>query len=206
MNSLENNSENYLPKSPKLIVDVDDTILLCGDVLQKFCEERLGRPAKLRLRDYHYVDHVFDDLSHDAAEQLCHEFWESDLMGQLEPEPYAVEVLTRLHARGYKFVAITACSPAQSVWDKRMKNLKDVFGFEWEALHCTYGKTKAEFLELYEPAIWVEDHWHNCQAGAKAGHTSFLFNRKYNEIDGQPPLFTRVETWLDIEAHLKDSE
>jgi 5'(3')-deoxyribonucleotidase len=182
-----------------LICDTDDTTLLCSDALEAYCEEKLGMKSLKRLRDHYSVDKIFD-IDYEAAENVCKDFWTSEQFYSLEPMQCALEVLPRLYSKGWRFVAITACIDNPIVKENRLKNLKNAFGFEWSNIHLTHGISKSVYLKEYEPTVWVEDHWHNCQAGGKLGHKSFLINKAYNEIDHEEPLFTRVKDWHDIEA------
>lgn len=187
------------------LVDIDDTILHCSDALEAFCENKLGMKSHSRLRDHYYVHHIFD-IDQETAERVCQEFWTSDTFYNLKPMACALEVLPRLYAQGWRFVAITACLDHPIVKAARLKNLVNAFGFPWEDVWCTYGSEKAEHLVKYEPTIWVEDHWHNCQSGAKLGHKAFLINKTYNAIDHEEPLFTRVTDWYEVEAHINRLE
>jgi 5'(3')-deoxyribonucleotidase len=186
----------------KLILsDVDDTVLACSDALEKFCIGILHQPPIRRLRDTYLIHHAFA-VDEATSHHLCNLFWNHELIGQLEPEPCARLVLPRLYAAGYRFVAVTACLDEPLIRQRRMANLERAFGFPWEDIYCTYQKEKADVLKLFKPTIWVEDHWHNCQAGGKIGHNSFLLNRAHNAVDLEPPKFTRVDDWHDIERQI----
>ena len=138
------------------------------------------------------------------ASEVIHDFWRSEAMKALEPEPCAAEVLPRLYAQGWRFVAITACTDEPAIVEARIANLKKAFGFDFEAVHCSgmCNGGKAEVLAQYEPAVWVEDHFHNAIAGGLLGHKTFLMDRPYNQ-DMQHGYVTRVKDWHEIEEYLK---
>jgi 5'(3')-deoxyribonucleotidase len=184
-----------------ILCDVDDTLLFCANILEEFAIKRLGTPSLRRLRDNYHVYKIFD-ISVETAEEICQEFWKSELFFNLPPMPCAKAVLPHLYDQGYRFVAISACENNPIVKANRLRNLENAFGFKWEDLYCTHGSEKAIPLAKYDPTIWVEDHWLNCQTGAKLGHKSFLIKQGYNVADPEEPLFTRVNDWYDIHQYI----
>lgn len=181
---------------------MDDTVLRCADALEDFVSKRLNIKSVKPLRDTYYVDKAFD-ISHDEAENVCHDFWTSDTFYNLKGMTCALNVLPRLYSAGYRFVAITACLIDDAVRARRKANLEHVFGIPWEDVHCTHGISKGVYLQQYEPSVWVEDHLNNCIIGAELGHRAFLINKEYNQTNLENEPFTRVTDWCDIENLLK---
>jgi hypothetical protein len=145
----------------------------------------------------YYLDKSFDIPSEEAW-KIGAEFWGSDDFLSLPPMPCAAGILPRLHAAGYEFVAITACEDTARVRQGRLKNLEAAFGFRWAGIHCTIETGKAVILDVYDPAIWVEDHLANCLAGAAAGHRAFLLDRKHNADARRAAAYTRIQDWNEI--------
>jgi len=181
-----------------ILTDIDDTVLECANELEAFCIKKLKRPSLGRLVDNYHIQNIFD-IDDDTAEELSHDFWNSQEFFNLKPMNCSELILPKLYNQGWRFVAISACERNDRVRDARRKNLEDVFGFPWEDVYCTHGIEKSFYLKNFEPTYWVEDHWDNCQSGAELGHTSFLINRNYNLFDREPPLFRRVNTWFEID-------
>jgi 5'(3')-deoxyribonucleotidase len=187
-----------------LSFDTDDTVLHCSNALEAYCENKLGMKSLRRLRDNYYVHKIFD-IDEETAYELCRDFWTSEHFFNLKPMSCALEVIPRLASQGWQFVTITACLDDPYVKENRRKNIENAFGIKLLDVHCTHGKHKADYLKLYDPTIWVEDHWQNCQAGAKLGHKSFLINKTYNLHDYEPPLFTRIKDWYDVEKYIQEN-
>lgn len=191
-----------------ILTDADETILRCSIPLERFFSERLSTSPTSNVINVREAYGIGEDVAFD----LIHDFWRSDIMKSMDPEPCAAEVLPRLYSQGWRFVAITACADEPSIRENRMANLKAAFGFDWEDVHCTGyhsitpdGRNKkSEYLARYEPAIWVEDNYQNALAGALLGHKSFLIHRDHNEDTEEHALVSRVRTWNEIEEYIKE--
>jgi hypothetical protein len=179
-----------------ILVDLDDTVINLSDTLQEFLVTK-GFNIATRLRDHHSIPDLFN-LSIPGTIELVSEFHRSPAMARLPPEPCAAIVLPALHQQGYQFVAVSACLNEPDVHAMRVRNLEDVFGFKFEAVHCLgLCADKEATLRLYPKSIWVEDIFNHAVAGTKAGHRSFLLDRPYNQ-DGQHPRVRRVRDWQEI--------
>jgi len=193
-------------KLAKILVDIDETVLLASDALEDFCNERLKSSPVSSVINIQTAYNISDETSHN----LIHDFWHSDIMRNLKPLPCALDVLPRLYRQGWDFVGITAVSDDPEVVKAREENLADVFGFKFEKVHCTGyhymtsngDNVKAKYLAQYEPTIWVEDSFHNAVAGALLGHTAFLINRIHNDNDDKHGLVRRVADWYEIEKYI----
>jgi hypothetical protein len=186
-----------------ILTDVDDTILMFSEAFQRWA----GQQGYERVRCIHEAGTVEDSLgvSFDDAYPIVIEFLNSPAFGLIEPEPCAAEVLPELYREGYRFVAITACEPSPLTIALRHTNLREAFGFDFEAVHVSGFKTgngKGPFLEQYRPTLWCEDNWKHAVLGADLGHNSVVFNRALNagKEDGR---ITRVGNWHDIRNLLK---
>lgn len=200
--------KNYL-SSRLVLTDIDDTILTCRVFLEEFLDERLKTKAQscaFNVREAY-------DIGEDVAHTLIHDFWRSDIMKRLPPEPCALEVLPRLYAQGWRFVAITACADEPAIVEARINNLQNAFGFEWDGIHCTgYNSVgpdgrnkKAEVLCKYPPTIWVEDSYQNALAGGLLGHKSFLIHRDHNSSEKfEHGLVTGIKSWYEIENFIAE--
>ena len=116
----------------------------------------------------------------------------------MEPLPCALKVLPELHSIGFKFIAVTACPNEKEIEEHRKANLLNVFGFEWEAVHCVgINQSKKEILAQYEPTIWVDDLYGHAVAGAELGYRAFLIDMPYNPGTNYPKVI-RVKDWHEI--------
>jgi hypothetical protein len=184
-----------------ILTDVDDTCLRFAPELERYSVER-GWETTAPLRDIYSLE-VFFGIPRDEAIVRLHEFIEAE-GHRHPPEECAASVIPELHNQGYSFVAVTACGLCPVFRLKRTRNLHDAFGFRFDDVHVVdIGGPKTPILSLYEPAIWVEDHYGHAVAGAELGHRTFLIDRPYNRQTVDHPQVTRVHDWHEIAAHLK---
>jgi 5'(3')-deoxyribonucleotidase len=160
-----------------------------------------GHSISQRMRDLHNIPGLFN-LTICQTLDYIREFHRSPMMGQLLPEPCAAVVLPKLYSHGYRFVAITACLDEPEVQRAREDNLRSVFGFPFEAVHCVgLGFDKTALLKHYDRSIWVEDMPMHAVAGADLGHRTYLLHRLHNAGLNHPKVM-RVRDWHDIAADL----
>jgi len=180
-----------------ILTDVDGTILRWDDGFAAYMQEEHGMPMLSRMRDHYSIARSFGISERDAS-RFVRDFFLHRLAGELPPEPCAMDVLPKLHARGWRFIAITACPAESVVVDARRHNLEAVFGFPWDVVHCVgLSGEKRSTLLGYRSAIWVEDHFENAVAGSEANHRSFLLDRTFNTGRSHPEV-TRVTDWHEI--------
>jgi hypothetical protein len=183
-----------------LLADIDDTVLEFAKCFQDWAVAR-GHPANGNVRENGDIGRVFG-IDDQACWNLIEEFYADPSFGELTPEPDALEILPVLHEFGCEFVAITACDDSPQVVEKRRRNLRNAFGFEWQEVHCTgLGNGKETFLKSYEPTVFVEDNFKHAVAGSAIGHQSFLLDRPYNRELNHPHVI-RVKGWHDIARSL----
>lgn len=183
-----------------ILTDVDDTVLEFAKCFQEWSAKH-GHFADDTIRSSGCIGSTFG-LSDEATWDLIEKFYQDAAFGEITPEPCALEVIPRLHKAGYEFVAITACSDEPHVVEKRRKNLRDAFGFNWYHVHCTgVRQSKEKFLWTYEPSLWVEDNAGHAAHGADIGHHAVLLDRDYNR-DFKHQKVTRVADWREIEERI----
>lgn len=184
-----------------LLTDIDETVLTFSRGFENWMAVQ-GLPVSGALRDQYSIARAFD-ITEEQAQDALNAFCHSDGYMSLEPEPCALTVLPKLYEAGWRFVAITAVTSDLRTARLRRKNLEDVFGFPWDAVHCIglHGD-KRPALSAYEPGVWVEDHWYNAVAGAGCGHRTFLLDRPYNRERTHPEV-TRCTDWHEIETALR---
>jgi hypothetical protein len=178
-----------------ILTDVDDTCLKFADELQDYAA-KVGWSTNGTLRDIYDLA-TFFGTTREIAVDMLHDFIR--IRGHEQPaERCAKTVIPELYDAGYDFVAVTACGLDPVFRLKRTRNLEKEFGFRFQDVHVVDLKAeKTPILSLYEPAIWVEDHFGHACAGAELGHRTFLLDRAYNR--GQEhPLVTRVPDWHAI--------
>lgn len=184
-----------------ILTDVDDTLCDFSSAIQQFLAEEHGMVSSEPLRAHHNLPKLYD-ITIERTLELVAEFHLSDRMRTMEPEPCAKAVLPELYKRGYRFVAISACLDDPRTVRNRVHNLERNFGFEFEEVHCMgLVRCKKAVLEMYAPAIWVDDLYRHAHTGAELGHRTFLMDRAHNRHQNHPDV-TRVADWHEIAAAL----
>lgn len=181
-----------------ILTDIDDTVLNYVTPFRAWMEDRGHHPVRPYGEVYN-LGQIYG-MDDDKAISLIEEFTHSEVFGNLKAEPCALEVLPQLKNAGYRFVAISATVKTDENRDRRMKNLANEFGFEFEDCFCTGLRLpKTPYLESYrgKSDLWVEDNAVHAVDGAAMGHRSILLTRLYN-ADFEHPNVTRVDNWHEI--------
>ena len=186
-----------------LITDIDDTLVDFASAFSTWVKLR-GLPTTCETLQEAQTIPKFLGLEREVADGIIHDYaYHDNHFGELPAYPDARLVISKLK-HTHTLIAISACVEGREVTHKRRRNLEDAFECDWQAVHCVgLGESKAPILEAYAPAVWVEDNLHHAIVGAEIGHRSFLMDRSYNQ--GPAPGVTRVKSWLDIYAHLRES-
>lgn len=189
-----------------ILTDVDDAILNWSDPFREWVISEKGYEAEGKLQDFVNIE-AWLGCDLDTTRKLVEEFnTNPNYWPNFAPLPGAVEVVDRLVADGWKFVAITACATDQWTYDARFDNLRRVFGGAFDTLHCVgLAQSKVPYLTRYRPTYWVEDKWKHALDGADLGHKPFLM--QYGHSAGHyDPRITNVNSWLEIEAAIQEVE
>jgi FMN phosphatase YigB (HAD superfamily) len=180
-----------------LLTDVDGVLL---DWLSSFKEFIVAKGLQTRPGEPHdwKLEHWIRGATQRSITDLVIEFNETPAFGKLKPYGDALTYLKVFCSKGYKIVAITACSSEPQVAKARIDNLNNCFGSNiFTAIHCLdLGCGKADVLDLYPPSIWVEDRWEYAIAGANIGHRTFIIDRPHNQ--GTDSRITRVQDWVEL--------
>lgn len=185
-----------------ILTDIDDTVLNYVTPFRAWMEDRGFNPVRPYGEVYN-LGQIYG-IDDDKAIALIEEFTHSEGFGKLIAEPCAKEILPQLRDEGYRFVAISATVKTNENRDRRMQNLADEFGFEFEDCFCTGLRLpKTPYLESYKGKsdLWVEDNFDHAVDGAEMGHNTFIITRKYNEGMTHEKV-RRVKTWHEIAEHL----
>jgi hypothetical protein len=124
--------------------------------------------------------HGIPDLE---AYKMAREFNSSSLIEDLKPITDAQKYVGKLHAQGFRFVAITSLSDHPRAYSYRKQNLKRLFGTAIQTLICLdTGASKIDTLKQWEGSglFWIEDHIRNALDGAQLGLKSILVSAPYN--------------------------
>lgn len=175
------------------LTDIDETVLQFNEPFKKWVRER-----GYETNDAFKLEESLN-ISREKTEELITDFHESsEEFLNLPVMPCAKDVLPDLYNDGVRFIAITAAVNSENVRKRRLKNLKNAFGFEWDDCICVgLGNSKKEQLARFDSTVWVDDSFVHAVSGYEVGHKSFLMCQPYNR-NFSHPFVKRVKTWHEI--------
>lgn len=189
-------------KNKTILTDIDDTILCWGDGFVDYMEHS-GFDVTNGRTD---LNTWIDAEKYIRNENHIEKFNESKWFAQLKPIAEAVEVLPRLKAAGWTFVAISMVNKNPKVLANRYKNVEKYFPDIFDSIIHTgfFPHAKVPYLNMFRPTYWVEDSMTNAIDGSKCGHNSILLHKTYNE-NLEHKGVTKVKSWLDIEKIINEA-
>lgn len=194
-----------------ILTDADDVLL---DWVSAFETWMIDQGHK-RLPD---TDHEYSmakrfyDLDVKTAGKLVVEFNSSDHMFNLRAYRDSVEYVGKLASLGYKFIVVSAFSTCDEAKQKRMHNLRNLFGDCILDVHgVAIGESKRHILEQNWAGTnryWIEDHFSNAVAGYEVGLNPILVDTPTNSqyITTLFPRTTGNHPWRDIYEIITESD
>ena len=180
-----------------ILVDCDGVVLNWEYAFDIFMEEHGFTKVKDAGTIYNIGERY--GIDKDQGRKLIKIFNESASIGFLPPLRDAVEVVTRMAAEGWQFIAVTSLSTNKYAQKLRKKNLDKLFGKGTfvEVTCLATGADKDKALEKYAGSgcYWVEDKPENALAGAKVGLKPILMEHGFNMDNKDFPL---VKNWKEI--------
>ena len=155
---------------------------------------------RLPESEYHYTIEKWYNITHEHAMELVATYNSSAAIGYLGPYLDSVKYVKKLNENyGYRFVVITAMGKDPYAIRLRKRNLRKVFGDVFDdVIVVDLLASKENILELYEPAIWLEDKPSTAEEGRMAGHRTYLFEHGHNGHMRTTQEITRVHTWKEV--------
>lgn len=190
------------PLQPEATAMRSHIILDCDDVLLDWC-----RGFRSWLFYAHGITPVRDapqewdlsawlGLTAKRTFELVSAFNDTPNFGRLSALPEAVSAIQALKGFGHTLSVLTSCSDSAYAVAARQRNLQSEFGDVFDRVICLpLGQSKADWLGVMRPAVWIEDNYKHALAGANAGHRSYVMRRSHNRADEMTS--DRRVTWLD---------
>lgn len=137
-----------------------------------------------------------------ATFRLIETFNSSPAFGHLQPYDDALKMVSQLVDEGHTLTVLTSCSDDPTIVNRRVQNLRDCFGDVFPRVICLpLGQSKAQWLEVLRPGIWIEDNYKNALSGQTRGHETYVLRRPHNkkhEIDGVDDVVTWIDTLAEV--------
>jgi FMN phosphatase YigB (HAD superfamily) len=147
-----------------------------------------GYPAIMDSLDSYEISDRYN-VTDSMARDFVREFNQSDRILHLEPLADVMEYLPKLIKNDFRLIVITSLSDKNHAREKRLKNMKSIFGDIFDDLICLgQGSRKHDALLKWKDTglFWIEDHYGNAQQGYDLGLKSILIDYPYNhkhEVD-----------------------
>lgn len=186
-----------------ILSDVDSICLDWQESFIRWIAEYTDHKTDKILADYYNVEDWLDISTEDVT-ALIDTYNDSDYFANIKAYDDAVEVLPKLKADGWDFIAITAIPDLPNLYRSRKANLEKHFpGIFIDLVLVGYNISKFPELCKYDPTFWVDDRFHHVKDGIAAGHRSFHLLRQPGSYSSDTSLdnnqnFERVLTWHDI--------
>lgn len=179
---------------PWLLVDVDGVLLDWRSGFNQFLTHTHPHLPEVSKHADNWRLSVSLGITESQVNKLVDEFHAHDIFAQLQPLPGVVHAW-RVLTEWFSPVAITACGTQPHVQRARRRNLQQVLGDTFAHVHCTDTfAEKSQYLSMYPPSWWVEDHPENAQLGLAFGHSCMLMNQPYNQHAHDAQIM-RVSSW-----------
>lgn len=187
-----------------ILTDIDNTLVRFSPHFEDWAERYGHSITRGVIENTYDFQQMFRDPIPDP-EAMLQPFFACDMtMSTFPALDNCVEPVQRLHQAGYRFIAVTACTPRDGLAQIRKRNLEEVYGIEFEDVFISgYERPKAEVLKHFGPSVWVEDNLKHAREGAELGHRTFVIDYTYNQGTGP---FERVKDWRCIERALWDTD
>ena len=180
-----------------ILVDCDGVILNWEYAFDIFMEEHGFTKVEGAGTIYNIGERY--GIDKDQGRKLIKIFNESASIGFLPPLRDAVEVVTKMAAEGWTFIAVTSLSTNKFAQKLRKRNLDKLFGKgTFETVTClATGADKDNALAKYKDSgmYWVEDKPENALAGQKQGLKPILVEHGFNMHNKDFPL---AKNWKEI--------
>ena len=182
-----------------ILTDVDGVLLEWVQSFQTWI--RTNHPELQLNPDWRalYTIHDWYGLEMMGGHDLVYEFNNSEAIKNMLPYGDAPDYVVRLANAGYDFIAITSMGAKEEAIEWRKQNLKAWFGGAITRLIVTpLHDDKSEYLQEFQPAIWIEDKPGNAEVGFKLGHRTYLMSHGHNGNHFTSMGITRVDGWKEI--------
>lgn len=136
-----------------------------------------------------------------VAYEMIYDFNDNDPeFENIRPYKDAVDYLETIKKLGYNIIVISACGKKSETAQKRINNLKNIYGDIFTKIHCVGNSLdKEKILKKYPKSFWIEDTINPALQGFNAGHKTIMLRHLYNRIDEiHHPELTWVDDWSEI--------
>ena len=189
-------------------IDIDDTISNTFETflpyMKKFIEHDLNRELDLKLSsrtDYYNIMEKYG-----LSEEEARTFWVNyyvEILENVKPKEFAVEVINYLKEKGHKILLITAR------FDDGIVNVKAITEKWLEVNKINYDKliinshNKLEIAKEEKIDIFVDDSIRNCEMVSSGNIKTYMFLSKNNSYYENEKI-EKVISWNELYEKIKE--
>jgi FMN phosphatase YigB (HAD superfamily) len=188
---------------PVLITDIDGVALNWVQGFSKYLHYKMLQKIKSWNPSQFNSKECFPHFK--RFQQYVLEYQSMEFYKQLKPYEDALEAYKQIKNLGFDIVALTSCGTEKDVVNNRLENIKNCFDGIFSDVHILgLQQRKDQILNNYKNAVFIDDQVNNVISGAKAGHTTFLLDKKYNKTLILPSSVTRIKNWDSVINYFKE--
>jgi len=193
-------------KSKIILSDCDGVLVNWIDACIDWAVKN-GNTLKSDHQDHYAVEDKFEGMTTAQGLELVYEFNETECISSLVPERDALKYIPEIVAAGYRLHVITAITDNPVVVQRRVHNLKSLYGDIFTEITCVgNNKSKTEHLAEYKDSgcYWIEDSPTHAIDGHKLGLETILMAHDHN-VDFDHDDIHVVNNWKEIHALIMEN-
>lgn len=194
-------------------IDIDDTISNTYDILfnyaQKYTIDTLKRSGDI-LEVKKSTSHNYCAIMHNWTEleeiQFFNKYYKN-LLQNVQPKPFSIEIINRLKQEGNKIYLITARFGNETVLDPRKEtvNWLQKYGINYDELimEAKSPEDKLSAIKQNKIDVFIDDSLGNCEISAQNGIKTYIMDSKVN-TDVKEDNITRIYSWPHFYQKIKE--
>jgi len=183
-----------------ILCDCDGVVADWVGGFEEWLKETHDRELEPESEGVYKVEYRIPGVTSVEGAAFVEEFNRSDYIGRLAPFRDAQEYVAKLHSEGFVFHVITAIEDTPEIYERRLKNLTDLYGSAISKLTLVGDiPNKIHHLTKYRDTgrFWIEDSIGNAKDGHELGLETILVKHghsvNFTHDDIHP-----IETWAEI--------
>lgn len=193
----------------KIGIDIDDTISNTYEVQFNLAQEytinvlkREGSIIELDNIQTHFYTKYLHGWNDEEEKQFFNQYYKEMLM-EVEPKMYAIEILRKLQQEGNEIFLVTARFDWEEVDAKQITtDWLTKYQVPYDKL-ITNATEKAEIIREHHMDHFVDDSFYNCEKIARLGVKTYIMDSRTNR-GLRDDRITRVYSWPHLYQKLRE--
>jgi len=194
-------------------IDIDDTISNTYDLLFNYAQEytintlkRSGDIIELKKSNSHNYCAIMHNWN-EAEEIDFYIKYYKNLLQDIQPKLYSVEIINKLREEGHKIYLITARyqGPVDVDYKKETINWLKKYQINYDGLtfEAKIPNDKLSAIKKNNVQIFIDDSFGNCKLASENGIKTYIMDSKVN-LDVKEDNITRIYSWPHFYQKIKE--